>query len=81
MNDTPAKATIVTDASGGVGRAVALRLAGDDFVIVVNCIGIMPLGPIAEGDLEDFDSSVIEEPLSWARRCRGSRHRRPAVPC
>jgi 3-oxoacyl-[acyl-carrier protein] reductase len=112
MTDTPAKAAIVTGASGGIGRAVALRLANDGFAIVVNyagnaakaneavteiktagghaiaiqanvanaadverlfrntlgafgridvvvnCTGIMPLGPIAEGNLEAFDRVI-----------------------
>jgi hypothetical protein len=35
MTGTPTKAAIVTGASGGIGRAVALRLAGDGFAVVV----------------------------------------------
>jgi 3-oxoacyl-[acyl-carrier protein] reductase len=39
MTATPAKAAIVTGASGGIGRAVALRLAGDGFAVSVNYAG------------------------------------------
>lgn len=112
MTDTPEKVAIVTGASGGIGRAVALRLAGDGFAVVVNyagnaakadeavteiktaggraiaiqadvanatdverlfrntleafgtidvvvnCAGIMPMGPIADGNLEVFDRVI-----------------------
>src|SRR3989441_8386086 len=112
MTDTQAKVAVVTGASGGIGRAVALRLARDGFNVVlnyaghaenaeaavveikagdghaftvradvadaaeverlfqetlgafgridvvVNCAGIMPMGPIAEGSLEAFDRVI-----------------------
>ena len=112
MTDTHVKAAIVTGASGGIGRAVSLRLAGDGFAVVVNyagneakadevvteiktaggraitiqadvanaadverllrntlgafgridvvvnCAGIMPLGPIADSNLEVFDRVI-----------------------
>jgi 3-oxoacyl-[acyl-carrier protein] reductase len=112
MQDTPSKSAMVTGASGGIGRAVAMRLARDGFAVVVHyagnpakaegvvneitsasghaiavqaevanaaeverlfmdtlntfsridvvvhCAGIMPLGRIADGDLEMFDKVI-----------------------
>ena len=112
MTHALTKSVIVTGASRGIGRAVAIRLAGDGFAVavnyagnatkaeevvteikshggqaiavqanvanaadvkhlfketidifgginvVVNCAGIMPLSPIAEGGLELFDKVI-----------------------
>jgi 3-oxoacyl-[acyl-carrier protein] reductase len=112
MTHALTKSVVVTGASRGIGRAVAIRLAGDGFAVavnyagnatkaeevvteikshggqaiavqanvanaaevnnlfketidifgginvVVNCAGIMPLSPIAKGDLELFDKVI-----------------------
>jgi len=112
MTSTPTKTALITGASGGIGRSVALRLARDGFAVVVNyagstakaeavvneiksaggqaiavqadvanaaeverlfkntldafgridvvvnCAGIMPLGRIADGDMELFDKVI-----------------------
>src|SRR2546421_581719 len=52
MTDTQVKVAIVTGASGGIGRAVALRLARDAFRVVLNYAG-------KGGRIIMFSSSVI----------------------
>src|SRR2546430_16430057 len=112
MTSSPTKTALITGASGGIGRSVALRLARDGFAVVVNyagstakaeavvneiksaggqaiavqadvanaaeverlfkntldafgridvvvnCADIMPLGRIADGDMELFDKVI-----------------------
>ena len=112
MTSSPTKTALITGASGGIGRAIALQLARHGFAVVVNyagntakaagvvheitsaggqaiavqadvanaaeverlfketlhtfgridvvvhCAGIMPLGRIADGDIEVFDTVI-----------------------
>ena len=39
MTNTSTRTAIITGASGGIGRAVTLRLARDGFAVVVNYAG------------------------------------------
>ena len=39
MTNSSTKTAIITGASGGIGRAIALRLARDGFAVVVNYAG------------------------------------------
>ena len=69
MTDARVKVAIVTGASGGIGRAVALRLARDSFAVVLNYAGnagkaeeAMALGPVStELFLKGKTEAQIEE--------------------
>ena len=129
MSDRATKVAIVTGASGGIGRVIALRLAREGFAVVasyagnpakaeeavgeieaaggqalaiaadvarvddvdrlfkdsrdalgrvdvvVNSAGIMPLSPIAEGRVEEFDRTIaINLRGSFLVMSRAARH-------
>jgi 3-oxoacyl-[acyl-carrier protein] reductase len=129
MSDRATKVAIVTGASGGIGRVIALRLAREGFAVVasyagnpakaeeavgeieaaggqalaiaadvaradevdrlfkdsrdalgrvdvvVNSAGIMPLSPIAEGKVEEFDRTIaINLRGSFLVMSRAARH-------
>ena len=54
MTDSSTKTAIITGASGGIGRAVALRLARDGFAVVVNYVGNAAK---AEGVVNELESA------------------------
>src|SRR5215471_16837972 len=54
MSKSSTKTAIITGASGGIGRAVALRLARDGFAVVVNYAGNAAKG---EGVVEEIKSA------------------------
>jgi len=54
MTNTSTRTAIITGASGGIGRAVALRLARDGFAVVVNYSGNATK---AEGVVNEIRSS------------------------
>jgi len=75
MTDTRVKVAIVTGASGGIGRAVALRLARDSFAVVLNYAGnagkaeeaVAP-GPVSTaGFLRSSASAGLKTLPTWSR--------------
>src|SRR5207245_428911 len=64
MTDTQVRVAVVTGASGGIGRTVALRLARDGFAVVLNYAGNAANAEAAKhvskgGRIIMFSSSVI----------------------
>jgi len=63
MTSSPTKAVIVTGASCGIGRAVALRLARDGFAGVVNYAGNAAR---AEGAVNEIMGQVLRANAGYA---------------
>ncbi len=54
MTDARVKVAIVTGGSGGIGRAVALRLARDSFAVVLNYAGNAGKAEEAGAEIKSF---------------------------
>src|SRR5437879_12171544 len=59
MTDTPGKVAVVTGASGGIGRAVALRLARDGFRVVLNYAGNAENAEAAAAEIKAADGHAF----------------------
>jgi 3-oxoacyl-[acyl-carrier protein] reductase len=59
MKSSPTKTAIVTGASGGIGRAVTLRLARDGFAIVVNYAGNAAKAEVVVNEIKASDGQAI----------------------
>jgi 3-oxoacyl-[acyl-carrier protein] reductase len=59
MTDAQAKVAIVTGASGGIGRSVALRLARDGFAVVLNYAGNAANAEAAVAEIKAADGDAF----------------------
>ena len=72
MTNSPTKIAIITGASGGIGRSVALRLARDGFAVVVNYAGnaVKAEGVVKEIKSADGTPSpcrpMLRTPPTWS---------------
>ncbi|WP_082741916.1 SDR family NAD(P)-dependent oxidoreductase [Burkholderia sp. MSMB1072] len=77
------KVTLVTGASGGIGRAVALRLAAAGFAVVGRRAESSPRpmrwSPRSRVVMVQFDSGAIEKCKKIMQNCRWSRRSRMSL--
>src|SRR6516164_3935010 len=67
MTPAPSKSAIVTGASRGIGRAVALRLARDGFAVVVNYAGNTPKAEEVVAEIKSAGGRAIAVQADIAR--------------